>query len=113
MLQVFAVAVLFITAAASAKAQGSDEQQAIVKARIASRECVRAAESQGLNVHYEATATYFCTFADGTQGFAYEVNVTAQGRCPGNDYTACTPVFMHIATVQVDCTGEVESVTCH
>lgn len=107
------VAALLITAAVNVKAQGNDEQQAIVKARIASRECVQAAQTQGLTVHYEATPTYFCTFADGTQGFAYTVNVTAQGRCPGNDYTACTPVFMHIATVEVDCTGEVESVTCH
>lgn len=94
-----------------------EKQQAISMARQAAGDCVSRPDLAGLQLTYVATETSICDFLPGTHGvaiFGYQVDVYAEGHCPGNVRELCDPFFAKVATVFVSCgNATVTDVICY
>lgn len=101
-----AVVVMIIMASASSYAQNINHT--IAKARAASQDCIQDAELHGLQI-VELNTLQPCD--DGT--YSGTITFYGRGRCPMNDYTACDPVFIPVATVNVSCGDVIDQVTCY
>lgn len=88
------------------------ENRAIQKAEAAARECAR---NMDLPAGYEflsvATPYVACDYSTGNPNqLGYVVEVYAQPNCPPNQI--CIQVIVPVATVYVDCQGQVVEVIC-
>lgn len=102
------LAVIVIAVMASTASYGQTINHTIAKARVAAQDCISDAELHGLQIVELNTLTQ-CD--DGT--YSGTVTFYGRGRCPKNDYTACDPVFIPVATVNVSCGDVIDQVTCY
>ncbi len=89
------------------------EQRAIAKAEAAARQCVNEFNyPNGWEMVSFATAYQICDYRFGGNPniFGYSVQVAIRPRCAPNQF--CIQVIQPLATVLVDCGGEVTEVTC-
>ncbi len=105
-------AIAVVAISFSSKAQNLEER-AINKAEAAARECMRDMDLQnGLHLTSTATANLICDYAHPSPNyFGYVVEVSARPICPPNQ--VCIQVIYPVATVYVDCIGNVYEVVCN
>ncbi|MCE3295612.1 MAG: hypothetical protein K0R65_1326 [Crocinitomicaceae bacterium] len=89
------------------------EHRAINKAEAAARECMRGMNLQSdVRLISTATANLIWDYAHPSPNyFGYVVEVSARPICPPNQ--ACIQVIYPVATVYVDCQGNVYDIQCN
>lgn len=104
-----AIAVLAISFSSTAQ---DFEQRAMQKAEAASRDCARNLDlPNGYELHSSAVPYVACDYRTGNPNqLGYVVQVWATPNCPPN--MICIQVVYPVATVYVDCGGEVVEVIC-
>lgn len=95
-----------------------EQQRAKNLARQAASDCINHQELAGAQLNYVLTETSICDFLSGPTGaaaiFGYQVDIYAEGHCPGNIRELCDPYYRKVATVFVSCgNAEAYEVICY
>lgn len=96
-----------IVAAAATASFAQSQNETIVKARNAAKDCIQSADIQTLQVE-ETAALEPC----GNGNFNGTVTFYAITRCPNEPHILCKPLLINIATVTVTC-DDTYTVVCY